>query len=117
MRHIIPKVETIGMKIIKSKRLHQFIRIMSIQCLLCLCSLKVIAIEKPLIFPIPQHSEVTNENFILDETVSIIIPPNASKKDISLANFLVGELSDKYGLVVKIETLSTIPANKKVVVM
>ena len=45
--------------------------------------------------------------------MSIIIPPNASKKDISLANFLVRELSDKYGVVLKIETLSDIPANKK----
>jgi len=75
------------------------------------------AVERPLIFPIPQHTEVTNEHFILDESVSIIVPPNANKKDISLANFLVRELSDKYGLALKIETLADIPKNKKVVVM
>ena len=69
------------------------------------------------IFPIPQQSEVTNEHFILDETVSIIIPTNASKRDISLANFLVGELSDKYGLALKIDTLADIPKNKRVVVI
>src|SRR5689334_3976663 len=105
------------MRKIKSEKLYQFIKIMSVQCLLCLCSMKVMAIERPLIFPIPQQSEVTNENFILDEKASIIIPPNASKKDISLADFLVRELSDKYGLIVKIETLSNIPVNRKVVVI
>ncbi|HEV8514560.1 MAG TPA: beta-N-acetylhexosaminidase [Cyclobacteriaceae bacterium] len=76
-----------------------------------------IATEKPSIFPVPQQSEVTNESFILDETVSIVIPPNVSKADFSLANFLVGELTDKYGLVIKIETLSDIPVGRKVMVM
>ena len=53
----------------------------------------------------------------MDETVSIILPQNAGKKDISLANFLVRELSDKYGVALKIETLADIPKNRKVVVM
>jgi hypothetical protein len=78
--------------------------------------LKVVANEKPLIFPVPQHSEVTNETFVLDENVSIIVPPNAGNKDIFLANFLVRELSDKYNLVLKIERLSGIPSNRRVVV-
>src|SRR6266487_4777899 len=105
------------MKKIESKKLYQFIILATIHCSLCLCSTKVMAVEKPLIFPIPQHSEVINEHFILDETVSIIIPPNASKKDISLANFLVRELSDKYGVALKIETLADIQKNRKVVMM
>ena len=75
------------------------------------------AFEKPLIFPIPQHMDVSNEIFILNETVSIVIPQNASGKDISLANFLVRELSDKYGVALKIEKLADIPKNRKVVVM
>src|SRR6478609_7295764 len=90
------KVENTSLKKINSKNFYQFISMMIIQCCLCLCSLKVVANEKPLIFPVPQHSEVTNENFTLDENVSIIIPPNAGNKDIFLANFLVRELNDKY---------------------
>src|SRR6266498_623794 len=105
------------MKKIESKKLCQFIRVIIIHCSLCVCSKEAMAVERPLIFPIPQHTEVTNEHFILDESVSIIVPPNANKKDISLANFLVRELSDKYGLALKIETLADIPKNKKVVVM
>src|SRR6476469_5086083 len=111
------KVENVSMIKIKSKTFYQFISVMIIQCCLCLCSLKVVANEKPLIFPVPQHSEVTNENFILDENVSIIIPPNAGNKDIFLANFLVREVSDKYNLALTIETRLDIPANRKVVVM
>ena len=105
------------MKKIESKKLCQYILIATIHCCLCLCSTKVIAFEKPLIFPIPQHLEVSNETFILDETVSIIIPQNANEKDISLANFLVRDLSDKYGVALKIETLADIPKNGKVIVM
>ena len=101
----------------KTNRVHRFIKAFVIACCLCLCSMEGIATEKPSIFPVPQQSEVTNESFILDETVSIVIPPNVSKADFSLANFLVGELTDKYGLVIKIETLSDIPMGRKVMVM
>src|SRR5678810_680345 len=105
------------MKKIKSKTLYRLTSMMLIQCSLCLCSLRVVANEKPLIFPVPQHSEVTNENFILDANVSIIIPPNAGNKDILLGNFLVRELSEKYKVVLTIETRSGTPANRKMVVL
>ena len=117
MNYTIAKAENIIMKQMESKKLCRFIKTMFIVHCWCLCSMKIGATGKPLIFPIPQQSEFTKENFILDETVSIVLPPNASKKDISLANFLVSELSDKYGLVVKIETVSDIPVSRKVVVM
>src|SRR5436853_2478800 len=97
-----------------SKKLSQYFLTTTI---LCVCSMKVMAFEKPLIFPIPQHLEVGNETFSLDETVPIIIPQNASEKDLSLANLLVREMSDKYGVALKIATLSEIPKNKKVVLM
>ena len=105
------------MKKKESKKLWRFIIMIAIHGSLCLSAGKVMAIDKPLIFPIPQQIEVINGNFILDETVSIIIPQHASEKDISLANFLVRELSDKYGVALKIETLADIPGNRKVVVM
>ena len=80
-------------------------------------SVKVMAIEKTLIFPIPQQIQITNDIFILDETMSIIVPRDMSKNDIFLARFLVRELSDKYGIAVKIETRTDIPKDRKVVVM
>jgi hypothetical protein len=80
-------------------------------------SFKGIAAEKPLIFPIPQEMQVIQDVFTLDESVTIIIPENASEKDLKLAHLLVGELSAKYSLALKIETLSAIPKNRKVIVM
>jgi hypothetical protein len=79
-------------------------------------SIKAIA-KDPLIFPIPQQLEVTDGFFIMDETVSIILPRNANEKDISLARFLIRDLSDKYGISLKTEKCTDIPKNKKVVIM
>ena len=78
---------------------------------------KIMAAERTLIFPIPQQMEVTDEWFILDESLTIIIPVNNSEKDIFLARLLVRELSDKYGIAVKIESRGDIPNGKKIVVM
>jgi hypothetical protein len=93
------------------------IMITIIHCFLCMCSIKVMAGERPLIFPIPQQLEVSKDVFILDETVSIILPQNANKKDISLANSLVREMSDKYGVALKIEIFADLPKNRRVVMM
>ncbi len=75
------------------------------------------AMDKPLIFPIPQQMQLTNDGFVLDETILIIIPPNSSEKNISLARSLVRELNDKYGIALKIEVRPDIPKNRKVIVM
>ena len=98
------------------KNLRRLIIITTIHWSLCFCFTNVTAGE-PLIFPIPQHIEVSKEIFLLDETVSVILPQNAGKKDRFLANFLVRELSDKYGVALKIQILADIPRNRKVVVM
>lgn len=74
-------------------------------------------IDKPLIFPIPQQVEITNESFIIDESLVIIVPPGRTENDIFIARFLVRELSDKYGVAVKIEESSQVPSGKRVVVM
>ena len=79
--------------------------------------IKTVAAVKPLIFPVPQEMQVIQDVFTLDEKVTIIVPDNASENDLSLARMLVGELSSKYSLALKIETLSGIPTNRKVIVM
>jgi hypothetical protein len=78
---------------------------------------KLTAIEKPLIFPIPQQMEATGEEFVLDESVSILVPEGGSDRDLFLARFLVREISDKYGVALEIESCREIPSGRKVVVM
>jgi len=75
------------------------------------------AVERPLIFPIPQQMELTGETFSLDESVSIVVPVKACDQDLFLARFLVRELSDKYGIAVRIESGGDIPSGRKTVVM
>ncbi len=75
------------------------------------------AAERTPIFPIPQQMEQTGDIFLLDESVSIMVPQSSSEQDIFLARFLVRELSDKYGIAVKIETAGHIPGGRRVVVM
>jgi hypothetical protein len=77
----------------------------------------LMAIERPLIFPIPQQLTVTRETFAMDETVSILVPENASEADINLAKGLVRELSDKYGIAIKIKASAEIPKSGKYVIM
>jgi len=80
-------------------------------------SLEAGAMERPLIFPVPQQMQLNKDVFALDETITIVVPQNSSKNDIFLARFLVRELSDKYSIAVKIESRSVIPKDRKVVIM
>ncbi|NCU03564.1 MAG: family 20 glycosylhydrolase, partial [Chitinophagaceae bacterium] len=73
--------------------------------------------EAPLIFPIPQQLQLTGESFAVDESIVIAVPVNAKEKDMVLARLLVKELSNKYGVALKIQKLKTVPAGKKVIVM
>ncbi|VAW22393.1 Beta-hexosaminidase [hydrothermal vent metagenome] len=81
------------------------------------CPLKVLAIEKPIIFPIPQQLKVTQDTFTVDESISVLVPENASEYDISLARLLVRELSGKYGVALKIKRCTSIPKDGRAVLM
>lgn len=105
------------MKKTKIKRAEHVIKLAVFSCILFLCSVNVQAVEKTLIFPIPQQMQITSDIFAFDESISIIVPQNMSKNDIFLARFLVRELSDKYGIALKIEPMRDIPKDRKVVVM
>lgn len=80
-------------------------------------SLKAMSIDAPLIFPIPQKIEFNNDMFKLDETVSILVPENAADHDLFLARFLVRELSDKYGIALKVKACSHISSGEKAILM
>ena len=77
----------------------------------------VLAVEKTLIFPIPRQIELATEVFALDESISIVVPQSMSEKDVFLARFLIRELSDKYGIAIKMESRAAIPEGRKVIVM
>src|SRR6188768_1758718 len=91
--------------------------IVPVLAVLLFCCTRISAMENPLIFPIPQQLQLTNESFVLDETIIIAIPKNATEKDVALAKLLVKELSNKYGIALKIESVHAIPKGKKVVMM
>ena len=80
-------------------------------------STSVSAVDIPLIFPLPQEQKVTRASFIMDETISVIVPENASEQDISLARNLVRELSDKYGIALKIITSNSVTGKGRKVLM
>jgi hypothetical protein len=105
------------MKVHLSKQFRRLLFLIVLFTALCIHPATVLAIEKTLIFPFPQQMEVIDEWFVLDESVSIIIPEQSSEKDLFLARYLVKELSDKYGIAVKIEPRSDLPVDGKVVVM
>ena len=105
------------MKETKSPRKCTVMIIITLYFGLLLCSNKIMATHQTLIFPIPQQIQFTSDVFSPDESMSIIVPGEMSRNDIFLARFLVRELSDKYGIAVRIESRSDIPTDRKVIVM
>jgi hypothetical protein len=105
------------MKKVHPSGIPKLIMLISAVTVFFLISIRGTGSEKTLIFPIPQQMKITGEIFTLDETISIIVPENSSKNDIFLARFLVRELSDKYGIAVKIESRKEIPVKGKIVLM
>ena len=75
------------------------------------------AAEQPLIFPLPQQIELKTGHFLVDESVPILLPQNATNEDAALARFLVRELSDKYAVALKIVRVSELPQDGKFIVM
>ncbi len=100
-----------------SNKLMRIFKQTTIICSLLILSINALAVEKPLIFPIPQTLQLTSDVFVLDESVTIIVPQICNEEDLFLARFMVRELSDKYGIAVKVESHTDIPDNRKIVVM
>jgi hypothetical protein len=73
--------------------------------------------EPPLIFPVPQEMDTTQDYFNIDEKVQIVLPANASQKDINLTRLLIRELSVKYGLALKAKTVQSLSSHGRVVIM
>ena len=70
-----------------------------------------------LIFPEPHEISGSDGDFVLDDHVLVVVPSNASKEDLLLAGSLVNELSDRFGMHLKIERATKLGANKRVILM
>lgn len=70
-----------------------------------------------LIWPEPQEISSSGSDFVLDSQVRIVVPSNASDQDLLLAGMLANELSDRFGLHLKIEHAATLIANSSVILM
>lgn len=79
--------------------------------------LNTLPVKKPFIFPFPQEMVVTPDSFVVDESLAILIPEKSSEQDVSLARLLQKEMSDKYGVTVKIEKGNAIPGRGNVILM
>ena len=99
----------------KSVRRAVWITLMGLFWFFLSCTLR--AADKTLIFPVPQEMQLTGDNFIIDESISIVVPATASQNDMFLARSLVRELSNKYAVAVKIVNAAKIPAGGKSVIM
>ena len=70
-----------------------------------------------LIFPKPQEISSSGSNFLVDDQVRIVVPSDASEQDLFLAGFLVNELGDRFGLHLKIERMTNLRVNWRVILM
>jgi Glycosyl hydrolase family 20, domain 2/Glycosyl hydrolase family 20, catalytic domain len=70
-----------------------------------------------LIWPEPREVSSSDSNFVLDSQVRIVVPLNPSEQDLLLAGMLANELSDRFGLHLKIERLTALPGNNRVILM
>jgi hypothetical protein len=73
--------------------------------------------ELPLIFPHPQEMETSRTAFRLDDAVTIIVPANAAKADLFLAQLLTEDLSDRLDLQLRTERANNLPSGRRVIVM
>src|SRR5271168_2400444 len=68
-----------------------------------------------LIFPEPHEIVGSGSDFIVDNQVSIVVPSDASEEDLRLAGLLVNEVGDRYGLYLKIERVTNLINNSRVI--
>jgi Glycosyl hydrolase family 20, domain 2/Glycosyl hydrolase family 20, catalytic domain len=69
------------------------------------------------IFPQPQEISGSGSDFAIDNQVRVVVPSEASEQDLLLAGMLVNELSDRFGVHLKIERVKSLSAGKRVILM
>lgn len=76
-----------------------------------------VSVLRSLIFPEPQDIASSGSDFILDDQVCVAVPSKASEQDLLLARMLVNELGDRFGLHLKIERVTALTSNRRMIVM
>jgi len=66
--------------------------------------------DRPLIFPEPQKITVLPSVLALDDSVPVLIPEHASTADLALARQLIADLSDLFGVGLRMKAATTLPA-------
>ncbi len=78
-----------------------------------LLSIKVLAVESPLIFPIVSSIKFEKGNNYFDESSIILLPKGISETNGFINELLQAELNDKYRIPIKQSVSNQIPRNKK----
>lgn len=73
--------------------------------------------EFPPVFPIPQEATYFDEFFKLTENTAVLLPQSVSKDDRFLAQQLVSELGEKYGIVLPIRIAADLSAERDYILM
>ena len=71
----------------------------------------------PSIFPDPREFHESSANFALDGSAAILAPEAASEHDLFLARFLTAELSDRHGVALPTQRVSSIPTMGRFILM
>jgi glycosyl hydrolase family 20 len=74
------------------------------------------AAGRPLVFPEPQKMTALAIPFALDEKVTILVPPDVSPADLALARALAAELSDRYGLGLRVTRAASRPSGRFILI-
>src|SRR5512146_1374558 len=78
----------------------------------CGISLAASAAEKPAIFPTPQKMALQTAAFRVDGSVPVLLPANAAPAEMAVARQLAAELSDGFGIAVRLTRASALPPGR-----
>lgn len=81
---------------------------MRIVCLALLFCAGLPAAESP-VFPQPRQIALRNDALQLSDAVLILLPVHPTAEDLSLARFLMAELSDRYGVAAHMRSVAYLP--------
>jgi hypothetical protein len=70
------------------------------------------AADRPVIFPEPQEVTLRQDDFPVDEQVPVLVPESARANDVALARQLIAELSDRYGVPLRMRAGSMLPRGR-----
>src|SRR5579864_3373814 len=70
------------------------------------------AADRPVIFPEPQEVTRRQDDFPVDEQVPVLVPESAKANDVTLARQLIAELSDRYGVSLRMASVPALPRGR-----